>query len=81
MVQIYLVNTIMYKLLAIICLANGVCNPMVDSRGISYPTMEMCDAAAEQRFNAVSKGLTESIDFQSIMFTCLPAEAIDQYLD
>jgi len=71
----------MYKLLAIICLANGVCNPMVDSRGISYPTMEMCDAAAEQRFYAVSKGLQESPDFKNITVMCVEAETIDQYLD
>ena len=66
----------MFKLLAVICFTGTLCNPMVDSRGITYPTIEQCNKAAEARFFEVTEGLADKDGWESLKIGCVPADFI-----
>ena len=66
----------MFKLLAVICFTGTLCNPMVDSRGITYSTIEQCNKAAEARFFEVSEGLADKDGWESLKIGCVPSDFI-----
>ncbi len=49
---------------------------MVDSRGITYPTIEQCNKAAEARFFEVSEGLADKDGWESLKIGCVPSDFI-----
>ena len=66
----------MFKLLAVICFTGSVCNPMVDSRGVTYQTLDECNTAAEERFFQVSEGLADKDGWHSLRIGCVPSDFV-----
>ena len=66
----------MFKLLAVLCMIDGTCQTLVDSRGITYLTEAQCEVASKQRFDAVTKDIFETGEVRSITIGCVDADFI-----
>ena len=64
----------MFKMFLVMCLlANGVpeCTTYYENTGQTYPTQELCDQAAEAKFNEMTTAFLENdIPFESMVIGC-----------
>tara|TARA_Y100000593_G_C4113694_1_gene239198 strand:+ start:377 stop:535 length:159 start_codon:yes stop_codon:yes gene_type:complete len=49
---------------------------MVDSRGVTYQTLDECNTAAEERFFQVSEGLADKDGWNSLRIGCVPSDFV-----
>ena len=64
----------MFKVLAVICVISGVCEPFMDKTGTSYATLAECDIQAEKVFDAMMLGVGNEPGFVSAKVGCVSVD-------